>query len=221
MRSRKETAWKKSRKFGDIKGGRENYKWLNSIFNRLHNLEPLTGDVDIPVFIIDNPSRDFFFPVTVEDIKDQLARLPDFQVRWLSYIWLRKQSQKDYESEDSFQGCYIWGRDVQLITLYSFPNDLRMNFGKKKPKQSTLNWYKAYCTRLFEEQGRWYLQWTKDEIKDYYLNGLLLHEIGHHVDTIYKYRKASKAKAEKWAGGYAIYWANKLREQVKEYDIEE
>lgn len=212
MQSRKETAWKKSRKFGDVKGGRTFNKRLNSTFNRLHNLEPLSEGDESPAFIVDNPSRDFFFPITVEDIQEQLSKIPNYQVKWLSYIWLKKQSQKDYEKENSLQGVYIWGGRVQLIALYSFPRDLKMNFGKKKPKQSTLNWYKAFCINLIEEKDNWYLQWTTEEIKQYYLNGLLFHEIGHHIDSHYKYSVASNAKAEKWADGYALYWANKIRE---------
>ncbi|NOQ73479.1 MAG: hypothetical protein GQ574_15850 [Crocinitomix sp.] len=215
MRSRKETAWKKSRKFGDIMGGRKYNKWLNSTFDRFHNLEPLLEYDDTPVFIVDNPSRDFFFPVTKEDIQEQLKNLPDYQIKWLSYIWLKKQSQKEFDNENSLQGCYIWGGGIQLITLYSFPNDLKMNFGKKRPKQSTLNWYKAFCSRLVEEKQNWYLQWTKEEIKNYYLNGLLLHEIGHHIDNQYKYSIASITKAEKWADNYALYWSNKIRENIE------
>jgi len=93
-----------------------------------------------------------------------------------------------------------------------------MNFGKKKPKQSTLNWYKAFCTRLVEEKDNWYLQWEREEIKAYYLNGLLLHEIGHHIDNQYRESTSSKTrtKGEKWADNYALYWANKIRNRLEE-----
>jgi hypothetical protein len=37
--SRKETAWKKNRKFGDVKGGRTFPKITNRIFNRQHSLQ--------------------------------------------------------------------------------------------------------------------------------------------------------------------------------------
>ena len=35
--TRKETAWKKSRKFGDVKGGRKRPKLADNIFKRQHN----------------------------------------------------------------------------------------------------------------------------------------------------------------------------------------
>ena len=53
--SRKETAWKKSRKFGDVKGGRMRQKLADNIFNRQHNLEKPTENDETPFFIKDNP----------------------------------------------------------------------------------------------------------------------------------------------------------------------
>ncbi|MEO1653781.1 MAG: hypothetical protein AAFU64_09560, partial [Bacteroidota bacterium] len=136
-RLKKETAWKKSKKFGDIKGGRTKYKWLNEIINRFHNLEAPDCNRDTPIYLQDNPSKDFFFPVDVEEIKDFLQIIPDYQLQELSYIWLKRISKKDYEKTDSFQGCYIWGAGVQIIVLHPFPKDLKMHFGKKKPSSRT------------------------------------------------------------------------------------
>ena len=63
--TRKHTAWKKSRKFGDVKGGRLRPKLANKVFNRQHNFEvPNIGD-ETPIFIEDNPSKDFFFPISI------------------------------------------------------------------------------------------------------------------------------------------------------------
>ncbi|MEO1514093.1 MAG: hypothetical protein AAFV95_03745 [Bacteroidota bacterium] len=214
MRSKKETAWKKSRTFGDVKGGRKALKWYNSILHRMHNLEAPAKGTETPVYIQDNPSRDFYHPVSPEEIKAFLSTFHEFQAQEISYIWLRKQSHKEYEKEDSLQGCYIWGENVRLIVLYSFPKDNKMSFGKRKPTAKILRWYQEYCTDLREEKDNWYLQWNEKDIKEYYLNGLLLHEIGHHVDKVYKYGQASQAKAEKWADAYSFYWANRLRERV-------
>lgn len=72
IRNRKETAWKKSRKFGDIKGGRKYNKYLNTVLNRFHDLEKPDVNDSIPIFIKDNPSRDYFFPIEISDIKEFL-----------------------------------------------------------------------------------------------------------------------------------------------------
>jgi hypothetical protein len=72
MQTRKHTAWKKNRKFGDVMGGRKKPKLANNIFNRQHNLTAPNEELETPNFIVDNPSRDFYFPVTVDEVKETL-----------------------------------------------------------------------------------------------------------------------------------------------------
>ena len=43
---------------------------------------------------------------------------------------------QEYEKEGSYQGCFICGSGVNLIVLYPFPTDLKMDFGNKKPSQN-------------------------------------------------------------------------------------
>jgi len=50
--NRKETAWKKSRKFGDIHGGRMRLKCADGIFNRNHNLLSPSEGQETPIFIV-------------------------------------------------------------------------------------------------------------------------------------------------------------------------
>jgi len=216
--NRKETAWKKSRKFGDVKGGRKRPKLADNIFNRQHSfLTPAKGE-ETPIFILDNPSRDLFFPVTVEDIKEFLNKLPSEHTENLTHIWLKKMSNKEYEKEGSFQGCFICGSGVNLIVLHPFPRDLIMKFGTKKPTNKTLKWYAPYEPELIHSDGKWILKWTEEKIKQYYLEGLFLHEIGHQIDSIYKRfwsSNYSKKRGEDFADNFAYYWGNQIRTEFK------
>ena len=213
--SRKETAWKKSRKFGDVKGGRKWPKIADNIFNRKHNLSPPSENEESPIFISDNPSRDFYFPISIEEIKEFLNKLPKEHSENLTHIWLRKMSTKEYEKEGSLQGCFICGSGVNLIILYPFPKDMTMKFGKKKPQKKLLKWYSEYSPELKEESGEWKLIWTEDKIKKYYLEGLLLHEIGHQMDSFYQrfWSKGYGRKAEKFADNFAYFWGDKIRNE--------
>ncbi|MFV1884640.1 MAG: hypothetical protein ACMZ7B_09145 [Balneola sp.] len=212
MRNRKETAWKKSRKFGDVKGGRMRPKLADNIFNRQHNFLPPTDGQETPIFIVDNPSRDFFFPVTVEEIKNTLDKLPEDHTENLTHIWLRKIKKKDYENGDTVQGSFICGSGVSLIVLHPFRIDLKMRFGDSKPGQKKLKLYAPYTTVLHQDQDGWYLKWTKQGLKEYFLESLLLHEIGHHIDSIFQryWSKNYKDKAENFADNYAVFWSNRL-----------
>jgi len=215
--SRKETAWKKSRKFGDVKGGRKRPKLADNIFNRQHSLLAPNENDETPIYIMDNPSRDFFFPVSINEIKDFLSKLPNQQTENLTHIWLRKISKKEYEKEGSFQGCFICGSGVQLIVLYPFPKDLKMKFGEKKPTNKILKWYSKFNPELKQSNGKWHLLWTEDQIKKYYLEGLLLHEIGHKVDSLYQryWSKTYNSKSENFANNFAYYWGDKIRSEVE------
>ncbi len=214
--NKKETAWKKSRKFGDVKGGRMRPKIADNIFNRQHNLFPPGEDEEAPIYIVDNPSRDFYFPVSVEEIKTFLNRLPKEHSKNLTHVWLRKMSAKEYEKE-RIQGCFICGSRVNLIILYPFPKHLTMIFGKKKPSKKRLKWYAAYAPELKEEGGIWKLVWTEEKIKNYYLEGLLLHEIGHQMDSIYKryWSKNYAKRAEDFADNFAFFWGDKIRNEYR------
>lgn len=208
--TRKETAWKKSRKFGDVKGGRRWPKVTDNIFKRYHSLPKPPPEAVLPLFIHENPGRDFYFPVTEADIRQQIARLPVEDTARLTHIWLRHLKKKDYEKGDSVQGMYIRGSGVFLIVLHPFPKDLKMAFRERKPIKRTLNYYSAWTNDLLfdEEKSAWYLKWTENAISDYYLNSLLLHEIGHHVDAFPS--KADRKKYEDFADDYAVTWRTVL-----------
>ena len=79
----------------------------------------------------------------------------------------------------------------------------------EKPSDKILKWYAAYAPELIESKDGWFLRWTEEKIKKYYLEGLLLHEIGHQVDSVYKRFWSSnykKQKAENFADNFAYYW---------------
>ncbi len=208
--SRKETAWKKNRKFGDVKGGRTFPKITDRIFNRKHSLKKPSEDVTLPIFIKDNPSKDFFFPITEEEILEKMKQLPEEYWKNITHIWLKKVNKSDYEIGDYFQGMFICGSGVNLVVLSAFPKNLRMVFGKKKPVKKDLKFYSNWCKDLnFDEVSKtWFLQWEFEKIRDYYMNYLLLHEIGHFVESIYKrfWSKTTTRKNESFADDFAKIW---------------
>jgi hypothetical protein len=219
--SRKETAWKKSRKFGDVKGGRTFPKITDRIFNRAHSLKKPSPNDELPIFIKDNPSKDFYFPVAQEEILDRLNLLPNEHREKITHIWLRKVKKEDYEKHETFQGMFICGSGVYLIVLSAFPKDLRMSFGEKKPSKRTLNLYSKWTKdlRFDEKKGIWFLQWQSEEIRDYFLNSLLLHEVGHFVDFMFEriWSKANVNECEDFADNYARVWSSTGVENIKDF----
>ena len=104
------------------------------------------------------------------------------------------------KKKEVFRDCFICGSGVNLIVLYPFPTDLKMEFGNRKPTNKTLKWYSAYEPELIHSNGNWTLKWTEEKIKRYYLEGLLIHEIGHQMDSVYQKileSELQKAKSRK------------------------
>ncbi len=219
--SRKETAWKKSRKFGDVKGGRTFPKIANRIFNRKHSLQKPSKNDDLPIFIKDNPSKDFYFPVNETEILEKINQLPLEHRENITHIWLKKVDKGDYQNHDSLQGMFICGSGVNLIVLSAFPKDLKMIFGTKKPLKKELKLYLNWCENLhFDEKKKfWFLQWQEETIRDYYLNFLLMHEIGHLVESVYQsfWSKSGERKSENFADNFARIWHLRSTETIKDF----
>jgi hypothetical protein len=214
MQHRKQTAFKKSRKFGDVMGGRTRPKLADNVFNRKHNLLPPSENQEKPIFILENPSKDFYFPVTLEEVKSVLSKLPTEHTEFITHIWFKKVKKKDYLKGDAVQAEFITGSGVYLIKMYAVPANNQMLFGQRKPNNKQLTFYKPYCTNLQHNQKGWFLQWEQAKLKQYFLEKLLLYEIGHCVDYVYQRRwsHANAKQIEDFADNYATIWCNKVRE---------
>ena len=205
MQPRKATAWKKNRKLGDIMGGRMRTKLDSGIFKRLHCL--MSPAADLPVFVQDNPSRAFYYPLTIAEIKVILGALPEGHTRHLTHIWLAKVKKHPYLSGEIPRGQFIYGSKVYLIKLNALSTDRRLYFGRKRPASRVLSFYKEYSTDLHKDGNGYYLQFTDTTIKAIYRK-VLLHEIGHCVDFVYKggWSPANEKKKEDFADDYANTW---------------
>ncbi|WP_455586387.1 hypothetical protein [Bacteroides sp.] len=198
LQNKKQTAWKKSRTFGDLKGGRMRVKLKDNILRRLHSLQrPSTLD-ECPIYMQENPSRDFYFPITVDDIKSVLEQLPHEDIAPLTHIWLRKTKPNNKE-----QGYFVVGSGVYAIVLYPFPKNNRLIIGKKKPTNRQLTWYKGYAAVPQKEKDDWFFEFTNESARRYYLERLLMYEIGLCVNVHLVRSRTNRQKSDNSAEEYA------------------
>ena len=199
MQSRKHTAWKKNRKFSLRHGGRQRLKLDDNIFKQEHSFLPPEQGEETPIFIVENTSRDFFHPLTVAEIQAVLQQLPEQDVENLTHIWL-----KNTPFDKAHQTNYIWGSRVELITLYAFPCNLQMRF-ERKPEQKDIRYHEKYTKDWREDKNGWYLQFTSESIRQFYIEKLLLYSIGQMVNAIWqRYAKnTSRKKVDDFATQYA------------------
>lgn len=199
------TPWKKSRTFGDIYGGRQSRKFAENIFQRAHSIEPPNSQDQLPILIEENPSRDFFFPLNGEEVLEALRSLPKRDYEGITHIWLRRLKKSDFIDRSQPLAWFACGSGVRVITLYPWPNSMELSFGEKRPSNRIVNETERYGGVIRKRGREWFSEWTLASLRKFYLQGILFHEVGHHIDQYYRHFSAANAKGvEEFADQYAL-----------------
>jgi len=132
--------------------------------------------------------------VTPAEIRQRLSQLPDHFLAPLEVIQLSRMTRKKLTFP-----CYgmQWGS-----TLYLYPLDESLTeYFYSPPVPALLNETRMYGGRwVHEAPETWKLIWTEATIKDYYLNNILIHELGHLLDE----RNSTYRDRERFAEWFAI-----------------
>lgn len=222
--NRKQTAWKKSRKFGDIYGGRVRLRLSDNIFQRAHSLKKPAPDDPLPILIEDNPSRDFFFPVTVHEVYEAMKALPEEDYAGITHLWLRRIKKSDYEKGNMPLAEFICGSGIRAIILYPWPKNMLQYLGSQKPSRRKIIEYGKYGVVPVNDGKNWVMKWQTEQLRKFYINHLLYHEVGHHIDWYFRHwSKANSKQQEEFADQYAMqktatetYVLDRLSGTVKE-----
>lgn len=145
--------------------------------------------------LVQDPGDGFRHIVTPEEIRDRLAQLPAALVAELEVVQLSRLTRK----KQSYP-CYgmQWGR---AIYLYPMEDDLtELYLGPPTPAE--LNEARMYGG-VWEQTSpaEWRLFWSEEAIKDFYLNNVLIHELGHLLD----HRNTNARDRERFAEWFALH----------------
>ena len=218
MLTRKHTAWRKNRKFGDVMGGRRYPKVNDRVWGRVHSLAPPAPHDSVPIVIRENPSRLFFFPVTPEEVLASIGRLPRDHVAALTHVWLRRIDLAEYSSSSRPLAEFMCGSGVRAIVLYPWPRTLAQSLGNARPSDRILAHYRRWTSDLRCVRGVWQLRWRLEALRDFYLAYLLVHEVGHNVDWFRSHwSKANVRNREEAAVGYALRWLSSGRTEASSH----
>ncbi len=206
MKRRSATPWKKSRTYGDLYGGRVRRRLADNIFARAHSLQRPTDGQHLPLLLRDNPSRDYFFPVSAEEVAAALERLPVQHREGITHIWLRKRTHRQSRSGAPLAE-FICGSGVRLIVLYAWRADGVLPLGRKKPQPREVSHFLRFGGVLRQARGFWVIAFEPQALRRYYVEHLLCHEVGHHVDWYNRFWSMANArKTEEAADQYAYAW---------------
>ena len=127
--------------------------------------------------------------------------IEDLEVVQFSRMTRKKQSFPCYGLQ--------WG---SAIYLYPIEDNL-IECYPKPPKPSQLVEARMYGGSWEQEsEHSWRLVWTEAALKDFYLNNILIHELGHLVDD----RNNSSVDRERYAEWFALQHGYKSTQHLRQ-----
>jgi hypothetical protein len=154
--------------------------------------------------VVQNPGRGYEHVVTEDDIRQRLSALPDKFIAPLQVVQLSRMTRKKRSCP-----CYgmQWGT---ALYLYPVEAELVEYFGRP-PRPAEYNETRAFGGKWEHGGGSlWMLRWTPATIRDFYLNNVLIHELGHLLDT----RNTRSQDRERFAEWFAIEYGYRNRSKA-------
>jgi hypothetical protein len=143
--------------------------------------------------IVEAAGKGYRHVVTEADVRSRLAQLPEWMVKPLEIVQLSQMTRKKRRSP-----CYgmQWGN---TIYLYPIEENLVESFCQPPDPAQKIE-AAMYGATWSIERGKWQLVWTEETIRDFYLNNVLIHELGHILDN----RNSSHRDRERYAEWFAL-----------------
>lgn len=92
-----------------------------------------------------------------------------------------------------------------MVILYPWPKNMIQNMGTKKSSKRKTKEYSKYCSAPVKNGDNLVFKCSINNLRKFYINHLLYHEVGHHVDWYFRHwSKANKRQLEEFADQYAM-----------------
>jgi hypothetical protein len=144
--------------------------------------------------IVQDPGPGYRHVLTPEQIRERLSRVPQKFLEQLEVIQLSRMTRK----KQSFP-CYgmQWGN-----ALYLYPIEESFVEQYDQPPRPNLVNESLMYGGVWDEPapGTWTLTWSESAAQDFYLNNILIHELGHLVDD----RNSNYMDRERYAEWFAV-----------------
>jgi len=143
-------------------------------------------------FMVEPAGKGYLHPVTIEEVRARLAELPEHLTSGVEVVQLSAMTRK--RRLFPLYGMQ-WGPNVYLYPIEESLTEIYV----RPPRPQELIEARMFGGHWSQVGHKWTLTWTADTIKDFYLNNVLIHEVGHVNDT----RNTNNLKREQ----YAIWFA--------------
>jgi hypothetical protein len=160
--------------------------------------EPADSPVNAYRVIVQPAGEGYRHVVTEDEVRQRLTALPGGMLQSLEVVQISGMTRK----KQTFP-CYgmQWGN-----ALYLYPiEDSLIEYFPGPPRPAQRKEAEMYGGHWTQEGHTWKLHWTEATIKDFYLNNILIHELGHLLDL----RNNSYIDRERFAEWFAIEYGYK------------
>ncbi|MBC8351393.1 MAG: hypothetical protein H8E66_05370 [Planctomycetes bacterium] len=164
--------------------------------------ERCTDSFDV---VTQEPGPGYRHVVSETDIRQRLSDLPAKFTAPVQVVQLSRMTRK----KRSFP-CYgmQWGR---ALYLYPVESELVEYFGRP-PRPAEYHETRLFGGKWGHQGGSfWRLTWTPATIRDFYLNNVLIHELGHLLDE----RNTGYRDRERFAEWFAIEYGYRGRRKSR------
>lgn len=127
-------------------------------------------------FVVQPAGEGYIHPVSVDEIRARIADLPRQFTEQVEVVQLSAMTRKR-----KLFPCYgmQWGQNVYLYPIEASLVETYV----RPPKPQQLVEARMFGGVWSQDGAKWRLTWTPESIRDFYLNNVLIHEIGHVLDT--------------------------------------
>ena len=141
-------------------------------------------------------------PVSADDVRERVLQLPAVFQEKLNIVQFSRMTKKR-----RLFPCYglQWGTAVYLYPIEESLEELYVRAPRPAQRIET----EMYGGRWVQDGNLWRLMWTEATIRDFYLNNVLMHEIGHINDD----RNTSFRKREQFADWFAVEYGYRASRQ--------
>lgn len=158
--------------------------------------------------VTQDPGVGFRHILSPQDVRDRLAQLPVAFLKNLEVVQFSQMTRKKHAFP-----CYgmQWG-----ATLYLYPMEENLiEYYNCPPTPNQVNEARMYGGLWQQDSSNtWKLVWTEEAVRDFYLNNILIHELGHLVDG----RNTRYIDRERYAEWFAVEYGYKASHRLATLD---
>lgn len=144
-------------------------------------------------FVVQPAGAGYIHPVTINEVRRRLEQVPSQFTDKLEVVQFSRMSRKR-----ALFPCYgmQWGPNIYLYPI----EETLIETYTRPPLPEQLIEARMHGGRWSQEGDVWHLSWSEEAIKDFYLNNVLIHELGHVNDD----RNTNFDRRERYANWFAI-----------------